>query len=197
MKIPRALWFACLVSLSSGAYAQEPPALNVTQWLQAPEGFNGQWSSLRGKVVVLEFWATWCAPCVAAIPHLNQLANEFRDRGVLFLAVTDDDADGLKLFLAKHPISAIIGIDTERQNWRTFSVPSIPHTLLIGKDGGIIGTTLPGSITADVLSEALAGKRPAVPPKEGIEADPRPGSSPGRGQAEGQPRVTQPCLTIL
>src|SRR5947199_3428540 len=98
MKFQRLLSLACLVSLSVAANAQEAPALKVTQWLQAPEGFDGKWSGLHGKVVVLEFWATWCAPCIGAIPHLNQLANEFKDRGVAFLAVTDDDKDRLKPF---------------------------------------------------------------------------------------------------
>ena len=167
----RTYWVACFVSFSLSAYCQEPPALHVTQWLQAPEGFTGQWSTLRGKVVVLEFWATWCSPCVAAIPHLNQLAREFRNRGVFFLAVTDVDEDRLKPFLAKHPMDAIIGVDTERTNWKSFAVPSIPHTLLIGKDGRLIGATFPDNITAAVLSEALAGKRPALAAKEGIESD--------------------------
>jgi uncharacterized protein (TIGR03435 family) len=163
-----------LVSLTiscSLARAQEIPPLQVDQWLQAPQGFNGQWSELRGKVVVLEFWATWCSPCIEAITHLNQLASEFRDQGVLFLAVTDDDADRLKPFLAKRPMNAIIGIDLGRKNWQAFAVPSIPHTVLIGKDGSMIGATLPENITAEVLREILAGKKPVLSPKEDTPSD--------------------------
>jgi thiol-disulfide isomerase/thioredoxin len=122
-------------------------------------------------VVVLEFWATWCAPCIEAIPHLNQLANDFLGQSIVFLAVTDDDVDRLELFLPKHPIHAVIGIDPERTSWQAFAVPSIPHTVLIGKNGELIGSTLPESITGVVLRKALAGKRPALPPKEGIASD--------------------------
>jgi thiol-disulfide isomerase/thioredoxin len=161
-------WLIFLPMLVSG---QEPPTLRVAQWLQAPTGFDGQRSGLRDKVVVLEFWTTWCSPCIHAIPHLNQLAREFRDQGVIFLAVTDDDIDRLKPFLAKQPMDAIIGIDTEHRNWKSYSVPSIPHTVLIGKDGSIIGATLPENITAGVLQEALAGKKPALSPKEGVPSD--------------------------
>jgi len=167
----RILVLAWLAGVSLMAQGQQAPPLQVTQWLQAPQGFRGQWSALRGKVVVLEFWATWCSPCVHAIPHLNQLANEFRNQDIAFLAVTDDDADRLKPFLAKQPINAIIGIDRERKSWKTFAVPSIPHTILIGKDGSILGATLPENITADVLRTALAGGKPTLPPKEGIECD--------------------------
>jgi len=106
MTIVRRLWFVWVAFFSLVACGQEAPTLQVTQWLQAPDGFDGQWSGLRGKVVVLDFWATWCSPCIHAIPHLNQLANEFRDQGVLFLAVTDDDVDRLKPFLAKQPMNA-------------------------------------------------------------------------------------------
>ncbi len=154
--------------LNPGAQA---PSLQVTKWLQAPAGFDGQWSRLRGKVVVLEFWATWCSPCVRAIPHLNQLANEFHGQDIVFVAVTDDDEDRLKTFLAKQPMDAMIGIDTDRKSWKAFGVSSIPHTIVIDKDGTVIGATLPENVTSDKLREVLTGKRPVLPPKEGVESD--------------------------
>jgi len=171
MTVVRTFWCICLTFFPFVASGQEATALQVKQWLQAPNGFDGQWSQLRGKVVVLEFWATWCPPCIQAIPHLNRLANEFKDKGVVFIAVTDDDIDRLKPFLVKQPIDAVIGIDTERKSWEGFEVSSIPHTVLIGKDGSVIGSTSPENITAGVLGEALAGKKPVLPPKEGIPSD--------------------------
>jgi uncharacterized protein (TIGR03435 family) len=167
----RLLLVIWLSFLSLMVYGQQALPLQVTQWLQAPKGFHGQWSELHGKVVVLEFWATWCSPCVQAIPHLNQLAEEFRDQDVVFVAVTDDSPERLKPFLAKQPIKAIIGIDSERKGWKAFSVPSIPHTILIGKDGGVLGATLPENVTADVLRKALAGEKPMLPAKEGVPSD--------------------------
>jgi uncharacterized protein (TIGR03435 family) len=164
----------CLVGISllcSVGLSQERPAISATEWVQAPKGFQANSSELRGKVVVLEFWATWCSPCIEAIPHLNQLAKEFRDKGVLFLAITDDDEDRLRPFLVHQPMSAIIGIDPARTGWKTFAVPSIPHTVLIGKDGEIIGATLPENITSEVLREALAGGKPVLTPKQGVPSD--------------------------
>src|SRR6266545_410416 len=90
----------CTVCFSLSASGEEPPPLHASEWLQAPGGFDSRWGGLRGHVVVLEFWATWCPPCVDSIPHLNHLASEFRDKGVVFLAMTDDDPERLTSFLA-------------------------------------------------------------------------------------------------
>jgi uncharacterized protein (TIGR03435 family) len=171
MKLFRITWILVLVLYPMIAQSQEAPKLQVKQWLQAPKEFDGKWESLRGKVVVLEFWATWCSSCVAAIPHLNQLATEFRNEGVVFLAITDDDTDRLKSFLPKHPVDAIIGIDPDLINLKTFNGPSLPHTVLVGTNGVVIGATSPEHITSEVLRDTLAGRKLSLPPKEGIQCD--------------------------
>jgi uncharacterized protein (TIGR03435 family) len=147
------------------------PPLQITQWLQAPEDFDGNLAHLRGKVVVLEFWATWCSPCVAAIPHLNELAKECRGQNVIFIAITDDNEDRLKSFLVNRPMEAIIGMDVDRKNWEAFGVVSIPHTVVIGKDGKVVGSTFPENLTEAILREVLAGGKPVLPPKEGVQSD--------------------------
>jgi thiol-disulfide isomerase/thioredoxin len=116
-------------------------------------------------VVVVEFWATWCGPCVAAIPHLNKLAEEFRGQDVVFLAVTDDSEDRVKAFLDAQPTEAVIGIDAGRKTGKAFGAATIPHTVIVGKDGRVIGVTYPEHVTADVIREALAGKSPVFPLK--------------------------------
>ena len=171
MRISRMIGILLLAFSPYMAQSQEIPVLQIKQWLQAPKGFDAKWESLRGNIVVIEFWATWCSPCISAIPHLNQLAKEFRNQNVVFLAITDDDPERLKPFLTKRPIDAIIGIDTDRKSWKTFGVPSIPHTVVVGTDGRVIGTTSPENITAEVLRDLLSGKKPVLPPKEGIAGD--------------------------
>jgi len=66
------LWLQPAVALP--AKGTPAPALTNVHLLQAPKGSQAAWDRLRGKVVVLEFWATWCAPCIASLPHFNQLA---------------------------------------------------------------------------------------------------------------------------
>jgi len=62
----------------------------------------------RGGVVVLDFWATWCSPGVASIPHWNSLVDTFAGSRVTFVAVTDDDEDRLTQFLKTKPIKGIV-----------------------------------------------------------------------------------------
>lgn len=158
-----------VVLVCADSHAQAP-RVQVSNWLQAPSGFRGDLDELHGKVVVLEFWATWCEPCVSAIPKLNQLVEEFRHNDVVFLAVTDDSPERLTPFLTKHSIEAIIGVDPERKSWKSFGVQWIPHTVLIGRDGHVIGATSE-NITSETLRQALAGNNPAFPVKEGVPSD--------------------------
>src|ERR1700761_686737 len=77
--------------VASPIIGEPPPLLQATELLQAPPAATMDAKSLQGKVVVLEFWATWCGPCVGAIPHLNELAEKFKDQPVQFIAITAED----------------------------------------------------------------------------------------------------------
>jgi thiol-disulfide isomerase/thioredoxin len=98
---------------------EQPPPLELKVLLQAQPGTKASWDALKGKVVVLEFWATWCGPCVAAISHLNELADHFKDRPVQFIAITDEDENIISPFLKKKPIHAWVGLDTDKSMFRT------------------------------------------------------------------------------
>src|SRR6516165_2428313 len=90
------------------------PSLNLSKLLNAPSDAVANWPALRRQAVVLEFWATWCPPCVEQIPHLNKLAEQFRDSKVLFLSVTYEDAATVLAFTARRPMAEWIGIDAGR-----------------------------------------------------------------------------------
>jgi thiol-disulfide isomerase/thioredoxin len=83
------LWSQQLKEVPS--YALKPgdkaPPLGVEFMLQGPSPQNVSWQVLRGKVVVLDFWGTWCAPCVAGIAHHNELVSHYQQKPVQFIAV--------------------------------------------------------------------------------------------------------------
>jgi len=116
---------------------QPAPALTFTQLLNAPEGAKADWPSLKGKVVVLEFWATWCAPCIAEIPHLNEIAQSVAANNVQFIAVDDEDPAVVEEFLGKKPMAAWAGVDTSKKIFEDFGVQDRPTTIVIDTQGRV------------------------------------------------------------
>ena len=150
---------------------QTAPELNIEKYLQAPEGEKSL-SALKGKVVVLEFWATWCAPCVAAIPHLNQLNEEFRDKQVQFISVTDESEDIIAPFLKRQEMKSWIGLDTDRSAFKAYGVRGIPRTFLIDQKGIIAASLHPAGLSSDMIEKVIAGEkieRPKLPKPKTVE----------------------------
>lgn len=158
------LFLAALLlgSLGAPAYAGEPaPDLAFTELLQAPAGAKTDWASLHGRAVVVNFWATWCVPCVAEIPLMNSLAAAVDPAKVQFIAAdyNGESRQKVEAFLKKHPMSAWIGIDTARETQKRLGVRPIPITFVIGPDGRIAHVTgHPENLTAEKLTALAEGK---------------------------------------
>lgn len=138
------------------------PELTFTHLLHAPPEAKVDWTSLRGKVVVLEFWATWCVPCIAEIPVLNSLAASADPAKVQFISVDDEDSALVESFLQKHPTSGWIGIDTTGKTFERFGVTARPATMVIDPQGRVVSTTTrPEQLTSTQLV-ALADGKPVM-----------------------------------
>jgi thiol-disulfide isomerase/thioredoxin len=98
----------------------------------------------RGRRVLLNFWASWCGPCLEEMPALNQAQEKFGEHGVIVLGIAMDDADRVRTFLAAHPVSYTILLgqldapSTSLQLGDTREI--LPYSALIGEDGRIIAT---------------------------------------------------------
>jgi thiol-disulfide isomerase/thioredoxin len=125
-----------------------------------PVGMSTTWDTLRGRPTVIEFWATWCGCCVAAIPRLNELVQKFP--GIHFLSITDEQLPVVEPFLAKRPILGTIGLDHMRSTFKAYGVEARPQTVLVDKDGMLRGIVHPAQVTEAVLADLLAG-RPIKP----------------------------------
>ncbi len=96
-------------------------------------------SSLKGKVVLLNFWATWCPPCVAEMPELNKLHKKMGPRGLEIVAVsTDNSISYARDYVSKHNIEFKVLYDENRTATRLYKVFSMPTTFLIDKHGVIV-----------------------------------------------------------
>lgn len=167
---------AALAACGGGAPQERPrlakagrpaPQLSLPKLLNAPQKTLGGWEELRGKVVVLEFWATWCDPCVEAIPHLNGLAERFRGRPVVFIHITDESEADVTAFLEQRPVNGWIAPEAGADVFKAFRVYGRPHTVLVDADGSVAAFPRAGTLTPEVIMELLAGRysgKPDAPP---------------------------------
>ena len=111
--------------------------------------------SFQGKVVVLDFWATWCAPCVASLPTIKQVTDEYADKKVVLYTVnTGEQPAEVEEFLKQRELELNLILDPEGEIASTFVAEAIPQTLVIGKDG-VVESTHIGFVGEDALRQRL------------------------------------------
>ena len=102
------------------------------------QGKRWQLKKLRGKVVLLNFWATWCPPCRAEVPDLAALQQRFGSKGLTILAVSEEDPATLQSFVASHQINYQVLLDPEGKIKDQFRVNGIPQTFIYNRKGKLI-----------------------------------------------------------
>jgi thiol-disulfide isomerase/thioredoxin len=146
------LALGCAVSGQDLKVGNPAPALTLES--VSPAGIAPTWESLRGKPVVIEFWATWCGYCVEAIPRLNALADQFKE--VEFLSISDEPAPVVEPFLAKRPIHGQVALDSGGTTFKAYGVEGRPRTVLVDKNGLVRGAMHPEQLTGAVMADFLA-----------------------------------------
>jgi peroxiredoxin/outer membrane lipoprotein-sorting protein len=103
------------------------------------EGNTHRLSAERGKVVMLDFWATWCGPCRMQMPAVDKLYQEFKSKGLVVFAVNQrEPADRAKAFVQKNSYTTTTLLDSEGEVGRQYGVRGIPTLVIIGRDGTIV-----------------------------------------------------------
>lgn len=104
-------------------------------------------SDLRGQVVVVNFWASWCVPCRDEAPFLEQAWRQYKDRGVVFIGVNYVDSETpAKAYLKEFDITYFNGPDIGSEIYQRFRAKGVPETYFIGKDGNLYGNII-GPVT--------------------------------------------------
>jgi thiol-disulfide isomerase/thioredoxin len=116
----------------------------------------------KGSVYVVEFWATWCPPCLTSIPHLTELQHQFRDKGVTIIGISNETVSTVKPFIEAQAekMDYTVAVDTGRQVSKgymtAFNVRGIPHAFVVGKDGNLLWHGHPMAGLDGVLEKAVA-----------------------------------------
>lgn len=172
-----AFFTSILSALALPAPGTPAPPLQFTQMLQAPPGARADWEALRGKVVVLEFWATWCEWCVAELPDFNKLATLLDPAKFQFISVDDEDSKVVQNFLAKRKMVGWAAIDTTSGVFKRYGVEFRPTTIIVDKDGRIVAATKPENLTAADLLAVADGKTVKFKPLPVMDKAEMPGAA--------------------
>ena len=157
-RMPKALYAFLLTSafLSATAYAKEPSKAELS--LKDMTGKRVRLRDYQGKVVVLNFWATWCGPCREEMPRLVEAEKEYGPRGVVFVGASlDDDKSQGKIagFVREHGIDFPIWVGASGDDLDHLKMgPAVPATAFIDPEGRIVAR-VSGEIRPEEIKERL------------------------------------------
>lgn len=121
-------------STLAGVDEGDTPELDVT----TVDGTDVDLEDWRGKVVLIDFWATWCAPCQTSLPFYQRLADEYDDAHFRILAVSvDETRKPVTRFLDKHDLSFPVAVDADHAIAEQFEPGSMPTLFILGPDGTV------------------------------------------------------------
>jgi peroxiredoxin len=98
--------------------------------------------ALHGKVVLVNFWATWCQPCRKEMPDLDALYQKFKDQGLVILAISDEEAGKINELLAEKRVSYPILLDPGRKVYELFRLDGIPKSFVYDRDGKLVSQAI-------------------------------------------------------
>jgi thiol-disulfide isomerase/thioredoxin len=142
-----------------------------THKLAALDGTTTTLANYRGEVLVVNFWASWCAPCRKELPLLDQWNSAWAGRGARVIAISiDSDAKKAKQFVEEMKLTLPVMHDGPDGLARTLDIPSVPFTLLIDRDGKVIGEVR-GSTESEIAAlqrkvETILDARGVAPVQE-------------------------------
>lgn len=129
---------AALLAMGSAIAWANPPKVGDPFPSLAGIGLDGAVPELQGKVVLVDFWASWCAPCKKSFPVMKELVDKFGGRGFLVVAVSVDEKKGaMDAFLKKNPIPFVILHDAKGRLAEAAGLEKMPTSFLLNSEGKI------------------------------------------------------------
>jgi thiol-disulfide isomerase/thioredoxin len=129
---------ALALALAAGAQAASLKAGDAFPVMKE-SGATGSLPALDGRVVLVDFWASWCGPCKASFPVLDKIYRRYKDDGFVVVAVSvDQDPEDMTQFLEDHPVSFAVVHDARQKLVERAGIESMPTSFLLDKGGRIV-----------------------------------------------------------
>jgi thiol-disulfide isomerase/thioredoxin len=148
----------CLLAFALAGLPMVRAELQIGAPLPSLAAVAGEVPPTRGQVVLLDFWASWCAPCKASFPVFAALQREYRARGLLIIAVSvDEKSSAYENFIRRHAPPFTTLHDRQQALVRAVNIPAMPTSYLFGRDGRLrsIHAGFHGRTTADDLRRQI------------------------------------------
>lgn len=134
------------------AVGERAPGLRLER---LDDGSSVSLADLRGQVVLLEFWRTWCAPCLAAVPHLNELHALYGGEGLAVLGVTNEDESKVRLTAERVGMAYPVVLTPGDAADDAYGIQGFPTTVIVDREGVLAWRGHPMELEAPVLAELL------------------------------------------
>jgi peroxiredoxin len=138
VSIDKPQYIAALAQLEKEDQARAQADFTLTDL----QGKSWTLRALQGKVVLVNFWATWCPPCRKEMPDLDALYRRFKDQGLIVLSISDEEADKVKSYLAEKPVTYPILLDPGRKVNDLFRINGIPKSFVFDRDGKLVAQSI-------------------------------------------------------
>lgn len=155
-------WPGLALTLAAAELGDPAAPLKISEWIK---GSPVNLADAKGqKIVVVEFWATWCPPCRTSIPHLTELAKKFKDKDVVIVGISDEKPPVVKSFVEKMgpKMDYVVALDDDNATaegyMRAYDQNGIPHAFIVDKTSRVVWHGHPMGGLDQALEEVVAGK---------------------------------------
>lgn len=146
--IVTAIGIAFTMANAADKFVGQPgPEFHVQEWISDQ-------ADTDGKYILIDFWATWCGPCIRAIPHMNELHTEFGDK-VAVVGVSNESRSEVEA-MSRPAMNYYSAIDPQSRMGRFFQIRSIPHAVLINPEGVVLWKGHPARLTQGKVAELIS-----------------------------------------
>jgi len=149
---------AAAAAPGAGAEPRKTPKAPIDLALKDLQGVRRSLAEMRGRIVLLNFWASWCGPCRKEMPDLAALRDQLGPKGVEVIGASTDDPEDepdVRKFVRDHHIDFPVWLGATVENMEAFGLPAIlPSTILLDRDG-LVAERLAGTVSQKVLREKI------------------------------------------